>query len=215
MAAGLVKLRVGTLAAAVLLVAGGCSTGTSGGYGGVSGGAAATVSTGASASSVPPTVPATSAPASPTGSSGAAVASGAPTSGGGRYGGGGKYGGGTPTPSPAAGVTIKVASVTGVGNYLVGAGGLALYVNKEDKPSSGSSVCNGGCAGAWPPLTVAASGRATAGTGVGGKLATFTRSDGSAQVTYNGWPLYYFSGDAAAGQVNGQGVHGIWFAATP
>jgi hypothetical protein len=35
------------------------------------------------------------------------------------------------------------------------------------------------------------------------------------QVTADGAPLYYFSGDSAAGQVNGQGIKsfgGIWYA---
>src|SRR5207253_10800819 len=36
-------------------------------------------------------------------------------------------------------------------------------------------------------------------------LGTITRSDGTKQVTYDGHPLYYFVGDSAAGQANGQG----------
>jgi hypothetical protein len=36
-------------------------------------------------------------------------------------------------------------------------------------------------------------------------LGTITRSDGTKQVTYDGHPLYYFVGDSAAGQTNGQG----------
>ena len=31
------------------------------------------------------------------------------------------------------------------------------------------------------------------------------------QVTYGGWPLYYFAGDKAAGQVNGQGFEKTWY----
>jgi hypothetical protein len=34
------------------------------------------------------------------------------------------------------------------------------------------------------------------------------------QVTYGGRPLYYFAGDAKAGDTNGQGVRGVWFAVT-
>jgi predicted lipoprotein with Yx(FWY)xxD motif len=33
-------------------------------------------------------------------------------------------------------------------------------------------------------------------------------------VTYGGRPLYYFAGDAKAGDTNGQGVRGVWFAVT-
>jgi predicted lipoprotein with Yx(FWY)xxD motif len=35
------------------------------------------------------------------------------------------------------------------------------------------------------------------------------------QVTYNGWPLYYFSGDSAAGSTNGQGHDNEWFLVAP
>ena len=42
-------------------------------------------------------------------------------------------------------------------------------------------------------------------------LGTITRADGTVQSTYNGWPLYYFSGDSAAGDVNGQGVNDVWW----
>ena len=46
-------------------------------------------------------------------------------------------------------------------------------------------------------------------------LGTITRDDGSTQVTYNGWPLYYFHEDVAAGDTNGQGVEGVWFLVSP
>ncbi len=36
----------------------------------------------------------------------------------------------------------------------------------------------------------------------------------SGQVTYDGHPLYYYSGDTKAGLANGQGIGGIWFAVT-
>ena len=57
---------------------------------------------------------------------------------------------------------------------------------------------------------------AMAGAGVDATLlGTITRDDGSTQVTYNGWPLYYFHEDAAPGDTNGQGVGGVWFLVSP
>ena len=51
--------------------------------------------------------------------------------------------------------------------------------------------------------------------GVTGELGTITGVDGSTQVTLNGWPLYYFVGDAAPGEVKGQGVNDVWWVLTP
>ncbi|MBA2624935.1 MAG: hypothetical protein H0U89_04955, partial [Acidimicrobiia bacterium] len=37
----------------------------------------------------------------------------------------------------------------------------------------------------------------------------------AAQVTYGDKPLYHYAGDGAPGDVNGQGVGGVWWAVTP
>jgi len=40
------------------------------------------------------------------------------------------------------------------------------------------------------------------------------RPDGSKQLAYDGWPLYYFSNDVNPGDTNGQGVGNVWYACT-
>ena len=54
-----------------------------------------------------------------------------------------------------------------------------------------------------------------AGAGVtGGLLGTVKRPEGSTQVTYDGWPLYYFNRDTRAGDVAGQALAddcGAWY----
>jgi predicted lipoprotein with Yx(FWY)xxD motif len=82
-----------------------------------------------------------------------------------------------------------------------------------EKDAGTTSACVDACATNWPPLTVAALTDVTAGTGVTGTLATITRADGSLQVTLAGHPLYYFKGDAAAGDINGQGLNDVWYLA--
>ena len=60
-------------------------------------------------------------------------------------------------------------------------------------------------------------GPATAGPGVTGKLATIRRSDGATQATYNGHPLYTYTGDSAPGQAKGNGLNvsgGVWHEVT-
>jgi predicted lipoprotein with Yx(FWY)xxD motif len=110
-----------------------------------------------------------------------------------------------------AGSTVAVAD-TSLGQVLVDGEGRTLYLFTND--SEGSSSCSGGCASTWPPLTV--EGEATAGEGAdAAMLGTIERDDGGTQVTYNGHPLYRYNADSAPGDVNGQGVGGVWYAVTP
>ena len=117
-----------------------------------------------------------------------------------------------PTPT-AATVAISTASVSGVGTVLVDAGGHTLY---RFTPEAGGTIsCTGACAANWPPAVLPSGETVAPGAGVTGKFATVKRPDGTTQATYNGWPLYAFAGDTAAGTANGQGRLGKWFAVTP
>jgi LPXTG-motif cell wall-anchored protein len=118
---------------------------------------------------------------------------------------------GVPAPVAAATPTVSVAQLGSLGSVLVGPNGMTLYYYTKD--TANVSNCTGACAQAWPPLTV--TGAPTAGAGVSGTLGVLTRADGSQQVTYNGWPLYYYVGDQKPGDANGQNVGGVWYVATP
>jgi predicted lipoprotein with Yx(FWY)xxD motif len=119
-----------------------------------------------------------------------------------------------PKTTNGAPATVGVAT-TGLGKTLVDAQGRTLYLFKKD--SGTTSACTGACAGAWPP--VRANGKPTAGSGATASLlGTTARSDGAAQVTYNGHPLYLFVMDKKPGDTNGQGVTAFgatWFALSP
>lgn len=118
------------------------------------------------------------------------------------------------TAAAAGAVQVNVAQDPKLGAFLSGDGGKSLYLLTAD--AANKSTCTGGCATAWPPFELASGATVTAGTGVTGTLATTTRADdGKAQVTYNGIPLYYFAKDAKAGDINGQGVKGVWFLVAP
>jgi len=78
------------------------------------------------------------------------------------------------------------------------------------KDADGVPTCAGGCATAWPPVIVDASLDLSAAPAEL-KLSIVDRGDGTKQLKAGKWPLYYFSGDAAAGEANGQGSGGSWF----
>jgi predicted lipoprotein with Yx(FWY)xxD motif len=117
------------------------------------------------------------------------------------------------TGTSASTSSVKLASVTlpGVGSVLTGPNGMTLYYFTTDTPTS--TTCTGECAVVWPPLVVPAGSKAALASDVTGALGTVTRPDGSTQVTYENHLLYYYEGDKAAGQDNGQGLEGTWFVA--
>ena len=119
----------------------------------------------------------------------------------------------TATPAKTASADTVDVRKTDLGRILVDAQGRTLYMFEKDK--NGKSACADACASAWPPVT----GTATAGTGAVAKLiGTTKRSDGSTQATYNGWPLYLYEGDSAAGQTTGQGLDQFgaeWYVLAP
>jgi len=119
----------------------------------------------------------------------------------------------TEMPTTSSGPALVNSSQNAaLGSFLVDSKGMTLYIFTNDKP--GQSNCSGGCATNWPPFLT--DGAPTAGTGVtDAMLGTLTRSDGTTQVTYNGWPLYYFAGDSAAGDTNGEGKGNSWYVMTP
>jgi predicted lipoprotein with Yx(FWY)xxD motif len=134
-------------------------------------------------------------------------------------GGGGSSGSGT-----AAGTPPKTASggpaTLGVekspfGQILDDGKGRTVYLFKKDQGTASS--CTGACAAAWPPVRV--SGKPVSGTGVNAsRVGTTKRSDGGRQMTYNGHPLYTFTGDKQPGDTNGQGLNafgGGWAALSP
>ena len=118
----------------------------------------------------------------------------------------------TSTSSPAAATagSLKTATIGGA-VVLTDAKGFAVYSFAPDTMTK--SDCDGACAAAWPPVK----GPVTAGAGLTGKLGTIERSDGSAQATYNGHPLYTFVKDTGPGTDTGNGVDafgGLWHALT-
>jgi predicted lipoprotein with Yx(FWY)xxD motif len=119
-------------------------------------------------------------------------------------------------PAAAAPVTgaatVSVGKNDSLGSFLVDDKGMTLYLLTKD--TANTSNCYEKCATAWPPLLT--TGNPVAGEGLdASKLSTTTRTDGSVQVTYNSWPLYYYEKDKAPGDVTGQEVGDVWFVVSP
>ncbi len=113
---------------------------------------------------------------------------------------------------PSGPAQVAVASNAKFGSILVDSKGMTLYLFTTDKPNT--SNCYGKCASFWPPLLT--SGAPMAGAGLdASKLGTTKRTDGTEQVTYNSWPLYYFAKDKQPGDTNGQKIQGTWFVVSP
>jgi len=123
------------------------------------------------------------------------------------------------TPTPAASRTASAAPMipaktvltinkTKIGDVLATASGRTVYWYGKDVKGSGKSACTGSCLTAWPAVTGAPV--AASGVQLAGKLGMITRPGGVVQATYNGYPLYTYAADMAAGQVQGDGAGGVW-----
>jgi predicted lipoprotein with Yx(FWY)xxD motif len=109
---------------------------------------------------------------------------------------------------------LKVRS-TRYGPILFDAGDRVLYAFTRDK-RGGKSTCYGGCAAAWPVYFTKST--VTAMRGVKQSLiGSVRRRDGRRQVTYNGWPLYYYAHEGPR-EVKCQNVDnygGLWLVVKP
>lgn len=105
---------------------------------------------------------------------------------------------------------VTLVSTT-LGKVMAGDGGKTLYFFARDV--AGDANCTGSCITTWPIFY-----KETPTLGAGLKasdFATITRSDGSKQTTYKGWPLYYYQKDVNAGDVTGENVGNVWLVAKP
>lgn len=123
--------------------------------------------------------------------------------------------GGAAAGSGATGSVVPTKGLhvghTSIGDVLVDGRGHTVYLLTADH--HGASTCNASCMGLWPPVAPT-----TAASGVKGALGHTTTPGGTKIATLKGVALYTYSGDGAAGDVNGEGISsfgGQWYAVSP
>ncbi|MDJ1506345.1 hypothetical protein [Xanthocytophaga agilis] len=113
---------------------------------------------------------------------------------------------------------VKLATSSTLGSYLVDSAGYTLYFFTLD--ADGTNHCaSGNCMAAWPIYYKANLTQEMLGEGL--LLADFaeiTTASGAKQLTYKGWPLYYYSPTSNGikeqpGETKGEGVGTVWYVA--
>lgn len=119
----------------------------------------------------------------------------------------------SPSGDAAAGEPVLSVASTELGDIVVDADGMTVYMFDNDTQGADTSACTGQCLVQWPPVIVDSESPTAAD--VTGELATIETPEGELQLTLDGWPLYLWQGDAAPGDTTGQGVGGIWWVLDP
>ncbi|MFD3659521.1 SCO0930 family lipoprotein [Streptomyces sp. NPDC058659] len=107
---------------------------------------------------------------------------------------------------------LSLADDDKLGKIIRDGKGRTLYRFTKDTAWPMKSNCEGACLEKWRPAKLVDLDKVE---GIDPKkLITYTRPDGTKQLTIDCWPLYWFTGDKTPGATDGQGVGGTWFAVT-
>ena len=98
--------------------------------------------------------------------------------------------------------TFVMPLAASAATVLTAKNGMTVYV--FDKDAGGTSACYDACSKQWPPYLAKSDGKMEEG------WATAKRKDGRLQSTYDGKPLYFYSGDKKKGDKTGDGIGGVW-----
>jgi predicted lipoprotein with Yx(FWY)xxD motif len=102
------------------------------------------------------------------------------------------------------GTTIMIVQQSKMGYVLAEANGQVVYTYAHDV-KGGTPTCTGSCSDVWVPVTGVP--KTALGVTVPGTFGLVVRSDGTKQVTYDGYPLYTFKG---ASPLTVHVVAGVW-----
>jgi len=114
-------------------------------------------------------------------------------------------------------VLVKLANSATLGSYLTDKDGNALYFYSND--ANGENNCTSAqCISAWPIFNIAGLTAAQLGTGLTfGDFNAISTPNGN-QLTYKGWPLYYYAPGGvreAPNLTTGDAIGNVWYVAKP
>jgi predicted lipoprotein with Yx(FWY)xxD motif len=112
---------------------------------------------------------------------------------------------------------VKLKRSPTLGMYLTDKDDKTLYFFSND--ANGQNNCTGGCVSAWPIFSGDAPTQNQLAQGLSASdFGMITNADGKKQITYMGWPLYYFSPKGVPeppNATNGEGAGSVWYVAKP
>ncbi|TQJ47350.1 hypothetical protein [Streptomyces sp. SLBN-115] len=117
--------------------------------------------------------------------------------------------------APPRWVQLAAVQSPALGTHLININQATLYRFDKDPAEPSKSTCVGECATTWPPVTIEEGGNVYLAGVEEKQVGAIRRDDGSVQLTVGGRPVYRYSGDSRAGDANGQGLGGTWFAVGP
>ena len=115
--------------------------------------------------------------------------------------------------APLDGPAVQIVETDEYGPILVDGECYTLYAFTPDSEGGGDSTCIDDCAANWPPLF--AEEVPALADELDPSLFSIAEHPDGAMLKVGDWPLYYFAGDAAPGEMNGQGVGDVWWVVAP
>jgi predicted lipoprotein with Yx(FWY)xxD motif len=97
---------------------------------------------------------------------------------------------------------VMAGGIAVAATMLTAKNGMTIYT--FDKDTGAESTCYDECAVNWPPYMAEADAKLSEG------WTMVKRKDGKMQWAYDGHPMYFFKGDAKAGDAAGDGMKGVW-----
>jgi predicted lipoprotein with Yx(FWY)xxD motif len=119
---------------------------------------------------------------------------------------------------PVAEYTIMTANNPSTGTYLTDGKGITLYHLQSDQGSYASMCTDAACTGIWPPFYTGSINVPENLNPADFAIITVNGYKQYQQITFKGWPLYYFYRDTKPGDVYGQGLvdsYGVWSVVSP